>query len=194
MPLTAPRYDSAIGSSSYRGIQTIRNWPGCPPRSARKRYVIVVGVSRTTSRSGTTWILGMGDPDRLRDGAEAGVLQEGRHLFRDLVEDPESFRDDCRADLHGACPRHDVLERIPAGPDAADADHGDVDLLADVVHRAHADRAKRGTAQSAEAIRERGHLELRRDRHRLQRVDGHNPIGSTLLCGDRERRDVLDVR
>src|SRR5438128_3591411 len=155
---------------------------------------MVDGVSRTTSRSGTTWILGMGDPDRLRDGAEPGVLQEGRHFFRDLVEDPEPFRDDRRADLHGARARHDVLERILAGPDAADADHGDVDLLADVVHRAYADRANCGTAQAAEAIRERGHLEFRRDRHRLQRVDRHNPIGSALLCGDRERGDVLDVR
>src|SRR5438132_322317 len=194
MPFTAPRWERAMGSSSYRGIQTIRNWPGCPPRSARKRYVIVDGVSRTTSRSGTTWILGMGDPDRLRDGAEPGVLQEGRHFFRDLVEDLEALRNDRRADLHGARARHDVLERIPAGPDAADANHGDVDLLADVVHRTYAKRTNRGTAQSAEAIRERGHLQLRRDRHRLQRVDRHNPIGSALLCCDRERRDVLDVR
>src|SRR5438309_3016710 len=136
----------------------------------------------------------MGDPDRLRDGAEPGVLEEGRHFFRDLVEDLEALRNDRRADLHGARARHDVLERIPAGPDAADANYGDVDLLADVVHRAHADRANRGTAQSAEAVREGGHLQLRRDRHRLQRVDRHNPIGSALLCCDRERRDVLDVR
>src|SRR5437870_3927647 len=136
----------------------------------------------------------MGDPDRLRDGAEPGVLEEGRHFFRDLVEHPEALRNDRRADLHGARARHDVLERIPAGPDAADTDHGDVDLLADVVDGAHADRANRGTAQSAEAIRERGHLQLRRDRHRLQRVDRHNPIGSAPLRGDRKRRDVLDVR
>src|SRR2546427_5516021 len=155
---------------------------------------MVDGVSRTTSRSGTTWILGMGDPDRLRDGAEPGVLEEGRHFFRDLVEHPEALRNDRRADLHGACTRHDVLERIPAGPDAADANHGDVDLLADVVHRTYAKRTNRGTAQAAEAIREGGHLQLRRNRHRLQRVDRHNPIGSALLCGDRERRDVLDVR
>src|SRR5437879_13453102 len=139
---------------------------------------MVDGVSRTTSRSGTTWILGMGDRDRLRDGAEPGVLQEGRHFFRDLVEDPEPFRDNRRADLHGARARHDVLERIPAGPDAADANYGDVDLLADVVHRTYAKRTNRGTAQSAEAIRERGHLQLRRDRHRLQRVVPRNPLGS----------------
>src|SRR5438309_5016051 len=136
----------------------------------------------------------MGDPDRLRNGTEPGVLQEGRHFFRDLVEDLEALRNDRRADLHGARARHDVLERIPAGPDAADANHGDVDLLADVVHRTYAKRTNRGTAQSAEAIRERGHLQLRRDRHRLQRVDRHNPIGSAPLRGDRERRDVLDVR
>src|SRR2546428_4387498 len=155
---------------------------------------MVDGVSRTTSRSGTTWILGRGAPDRLRDGAEPGVLEEGRHFFRDLVEPPEALRNDRRADLHGARARHDVLERIPAGPDAADANHGDVDLLADVVHRTYAKRTNRGTAQAAEAIREGGHLQLRCDRHRLQRVDRDNPIGAALLCSDRERRDVLDVR
>src|SRR5207245_8718176 len=109
-------------------------------------------------------------------------------------DEPKPRADSPRADLHGARAGHDVLERIPAGPDAADANYGDVDLLADVVHRTYAKRTNRGTAQAAEAIRERGHLQLRRDRHRLQRVDRDNPIGSALLCGDRERRDVLDVR
>src|SRR6266566_2901264 len=99
MPLTAPRYEIAIGSSSYRGIQTIRNWPGCPPKSPRKRYVIVVGVSRTSSRIGTTSNLGMGDPDRFRDGAETGFLEERRHLLRDLLEHGDAFRDD-RHRLH----------------------------------------------------------------------------------------------
>src|SRR6266581_417034 len=84
-----------MGSSSYRGIQTMRNWPGCSAKSARKRYVVVEGVSRTISRRGTTWILGMRDPDRLGHRAESGFLQEGRHLLRNLVEDPEAFRDDC---------------------------------------------------------------------------------------------------
>src|SRR2546428_7453429 len=92
MPLTAPRYESAIGSSSYRGIQTIRNWPGCPPKSPRNRYVIVVGVSRTSSRIGTTSNLGMGDPDRFRDGSESGVLEEGRHLLRDLLKTARPLR------------------------------------------------------------------------------------------------------
>src|SRR5438094_8240853 len=81
MPLTAPRYEIAIGSSSYRGIQTMRNCPGCPPKSPRNRYVIVVGVSRTSSRIGTTSNLGMGDPDRFRDGGETGLLEEGTHLL-----------------------------------------------------------------------------------------------------------------
>src|SRR2546427_7738112 len=155
---------------------------------------MVDGVSRTTSRSGTTWILGMGDPDRLRDGAEPGVLEEGRHFFRDLFEPPEPLQNDPRAAWHGARARHDVLERIPAGPDAADANHGDVDLLADVVHRAHADRADRGTAEAAEPIRQGRHLEFRRDRHRLHGVDRDDAVGPALLGGDRERRDVLDVR
>src|SRR3989442_15212298 len=129
-----------MGSSSYRGIQTIRNWPGRSAKSARKRYVVVEGVSRTISRRGTTWILGMRDPDRLGHRAEAGFLQEGGHLLRDLVEDPEALRDDRGPDLDGARARHDVLEGVPAGPDAADADDRDVDPLADAVNRPHADR------------------------------------------------------
>src|SRR2546428_13985063 len=95
MPLTAPKYEIAIGSSSYSGIQTIRNWPGCPPKSPRNRYVIVVGVSRTNSRIGTTSNLGMGDPDRFRDGGESGFLVEGRHLLRDFLGHGADVRDDC---------------------------------------------------------------------------------------------------
>src|SRR5712691_8603540 len=150
MPLTAPRYEMAMGSSSYRGIHTMRNCPGCPPKSPRNRYVIVVGVSRTSSRIGTTSNLGMGDPDRFRDGAESGLLEEGGHLFGDLLEHGDAFRDDRGADLDGARTGHDVLERVASGSDAADTDHGDVDLLADVVHRAHADWPDRGTAESSE--------------------------------------------
>src|SRR6266704_953380 len=171
MPLTAPRYEIAIGSSSYRGIQTIRNWPGCPPKSPRKRYVIVVGVSRISSRIGTTSNLGMGDPDRFRDGAESGLLEEGRHLLRDLLEHRDAFRNDRGADLDGAGTGHDVLQGVPPRPDAADADHGDVHLLADVVHGPHADRPDGGTAEPAEAIRQGRHLQLRGDGHRLHRVD-----------------------
>src|SRR6266581_2227628 len=143
-----------MGSSSYRGIQTIRNWPGCSAKSARNRYVVVEGVSRTISRRGTTWILGMGDPDRLGHGPKAGFFQEGRHLLRDLVEDPQALRDDRGADLHGARARHDILERVPTGPDTTDTDHGDVDPLADVVDRPHADRPDGGAAEPAEAVRE----------------------------------------
>src|SRR5947199_4311074 len=194
MPFTAPRWERAIGSSSYRGIQTMRNWPGVPPRSPRNRYVIVVGVSRTISRRGTTCILGMGDPDRLRDRLEAGLLQEGGHLLRDLVEDAEAAREDRGADLDRARPRHDVLEGVPAGADAADADHGDVDLLADVVHGPHADRTDRGAAEPAEAVREGGHLEFWRDRHCLHRVDRDDAVRSALFRGDGELRDVLNVR
>src|SRR5712691_2346 len=99
----------------------MRNCPGCPPKSPRKRYVIVVGVSRTSSRIGTTSNLGMGDPDRFRDGAESGFFEEGGHLLRDLFEDRDALRDDRGADLDGAGTGHDVLEGVPAGPDAADA-------------------------------------------------------------------------
>src|SRR2546426_11806679 len=112
MPLTAPRYESAIGSSSYRGIQTIRNWPGCPPKSPRNRYVIVVRVSRTSSRIGTTSNLGMGDSDRFRDRVESGFLEKGPHLLDDLVEDREALRDDRGTHLHGARPGHDVLKDV----------------------------------------------------------------------------------
>src|SRR5205823_15038813 len=157
MPFTAPKYDTAMGSSSNRGIQTIRNWPGFPPRSARKRYVIVDGVSRTTSRSGTTWILGMCDPDRLRHGTESGVLQEEGHLLRDLVEHADPARQDRGPDLDRTRAGHDVLERVAARSDASHADHRDVDLLADVVDRADADRPERGTAQPSELVREGRH-------------------------------------
>src|SRR5438093_52111 len=167
---------------------------GTNPAEPRDPYVIVVGVSRTISRRGTTCILGMGDPDRLRDRLEAGLLQEGGHFLRDLVEDAEAPREDRGADLDRARPRHDVLEGVPAGADASDADHGDVDLLADVVHGAHADRTDRGAAQPAEAVREGGHLEFRRDRHRLHRIDRDDAVRPALLRGDGELRDVLDVR
>src|SRR6266571_8713404 len=150
MPFTAPRYEIAIGSSSYRGIQTMRNCPGCPPKSPRNRYVIVVGVSRTSSRMGTTSNLGMGDSDRFRDGAESGFLEEGGHFLGDRVEDGEALWDDRSPDLDGACARHDVLEGVPPGSDPSDADDRNVDLLADVVHRAHADRSDRGAAQPSE--------------------------------------------
>src|SRR3989442_14650842 len=171
MPLTAPRYESAIGSSSYRGIQTIRNWPGCPPKSPRNRYVIVVGVSRTSSRIGTTSNLGMGDPDRFRDGGKSGFFQEGPHLLDDLVEHREAFRDDRGPHLDGARPGHDVLQVVPPRSDASDADHGDVDLFADVVHRAHADRSDGGAAEAAELVRQERHLQLGADGHRLPPVD-----------------------
>src|SRR5947209_8616456 len=137
----------AMGSSSYRGIHTIRNCPGCPPKSPRNRYVIVVGVSRTSSRIGTTSNLGMGDPDRFRDRAETGFFEEGPHLLDDRVEQREPLRDNRRPDLDGARPGHDVLEGVPPRSDTAHADNGNVDLLADVVHRAHADRSDRRTAQ-----------------------------------------------
>src|SRR5437016_12113383 len=194
MPFTAPRYERAMGSSSYRGIQTMRNWPGWPPRSARKRYVIVVGVSRTISRRGTTWSLGMGDTDRLGHGMEAGLFQEGGHFLRDLVEDAEAAGEDRSPDLDGARPRHDVLQGVAARPDSTDTDHRDVHLLADVVHGPHADRPDRGTAQTAVLVREGGDLQLRRDRHRLQRVDRHDAVGPAFLGRDRERGDVLDIR
>src|SRR6266498_1196709 len=183
-----------MGNSAYRGIQTVRNWPGCSAKSARKRYVVVEGVSRTISRRGTTWILGMRDPDRLRNRAETGFLQERGHLLRDLVEDPEALRDDRGPDLDGARARHDVLEGVPAGPDAADADDRDVHLLAEVVHRAHADRPDGGSAEPAVAVGEGRHLELRGDRHRLQRVDRDDPVGAALFGRHGEGRDVLDVR
>src|SRR6266571_8650043 len=129
MPFTAPRYEIAIGSSSYRGIHTMRNCPGRPPKSPRNRYVIVVGVSRTSSRIGTTSNLGMGDTDRFRDGAEPGFLQKGTHFLDDLVEHREALRDDRGPNLDGACARHDVLEGVPSRSDAADADDGNVDLF-----------------------------------------------------------------
>src|SRR5947208_14843814 len=100
----------------------MRNCPGFPPRSPRNRYVVVVGVSRTISRRGTTWILGMGDPDRLRDRLEAGLLEEGGHLPRDLVEDADAAREDRGPDLDRARPRHDVLEGLPARYGGAGAD------------------------------------------------------------------------
>src|SRR6266705_643916 len=190
MPLTAPRYEIAIGSSSYRGIQTIRNWPGCPPKSPRNRYVIVVGVSRTSSRIGTTSNLGMGDPDRFRDGAETGLLEEGGHLLGDLLEHGDAFRNDRGADLDGAGTGHDVLQGVPPRPDAADADHGNVDLLADVVHSPHAYWPDRRTAEPSELVREEGHLQLGDDRHRLHRIDRDDPVGAALFRRDRERGDV----
>src|SRR5438552_1812242 len=163
-----------MGSSSYRGIQTIRNWPGCPPRSARKRYVIVVGVSRTISRRGTTWILGMGDPDRLRYGVEARFLEEGGHFLYDFVEDAEAPREDRGPDLDCARAGHDVLQGVATRSDPTDTDHGDMDLLADVVHGPHADRSDRGTAQPAVLVRERRHLQFWGDCHRLHCVERDN--------------------
>src|SRR5947199_6167432 len=100
----------------------MRNCPGCPPKSPRNRYVIVVGGARTSSRTGTTSNLGMGDPDRFGDGAESGFLEEGAHFLGDCVEHGEAFRDDRGPDLNGAGARHDVLERVPPGADASDAD------------------------------------------------------------------------
>src|SRR5438552_568201 len=194
MPFTAPRWERAIGSSSYRGIQTIRNWPGCPPRFARKRYVIVVGVSRTISRRGTTWILGMGDPDRLRYGVEARFLEEGGHFLYDFVEDSEAPREDRGPDLDCARAGHDVLQGVATRSDPTDPDHGDMDLLADVVHGPHADRSDRGTAQPAVLVRERRHLQFWRDRHCLHCVDRDNPVGPAFLGSHSESGDVLDVR
>src|SRR5438445_10273793 len=149
MPLTAPRYEIAIGSSSYRGIQTIRNWPGCPPKSPRNRYVIVVGVSRTSSKIGTTSNLGMGDPDRFRDGAETGFLQEGRHLLGNLLKHGEPFRDDRGPHLDGARPGHDVLEGVPPGSDPAHADSRNGDLFSAIAPRAYDDAPNRGTGRAA---------------------------------------------
>src|SRR6266705_1646820 len=194
MPLTAPRYESAIGSSSYRGIQTIRNWPGCPPKSTRKRYVIVVGVSRTSSRIGTTSNLGMGDPDRFRDRAETGFLEEGSHLLGDLLKHGEPFRDDRGPHLDGARARHDVLEGVPPRSDAADTDDGNMDLLADVVHRPNSNRPNRGTAQAPELVGQERHLQFRDDRHRLHRIDRDDSVRAAFFCGNRERGDVLNVR
>src|SRR5438046_7344930 len=130
MPFTAPRWERAMGSSSYRGIQTIRNWPGCPPRSARKRYVIVVGVSRTISRRGTTWILGMGDPDRLRYGVEARFLQENAHFRYAFVEDAEAPQEDPGPDLDRARPGQEVPRGVPTRPAPTDADNGTMNFLA----------------------------------------------------------------
>src|SRR5207302_1141010 len=56
----------------------------------------------------------MGDPDRLRDRLEAGLLEEGGHLPRDLVEDAEAAREDRGADLDRARPRHDVRDGRPS--------------------------------------------------------------------------------
>src|SRR5712691_7913482 len=131
----------------------MRNCPGGPPKSARNRYVVVALVSRTIWTSGTTSNLGMRDPDRLRHGGEAGFLEEQSHLRRNRPEDRQAFRDDCRPDLDGARPGHDVLQRVSAGANAADADHGDVDLVTDVVYGAHADRTDRGTTEAAETVR-----------------------------------------
>src|SRR5207253_280730 len=183
-----------MGRSSYRGIQTIRNWPGCPPRSARKRYVIVVGVSRTISRRGTTWIVGMGDPDRLRYGVEARFLQENAHFLYDFVEDAEAPREDRGSDLDRARTGHDVLQGVATRSDPTDADHGDMDLLADVVHGSHSDRPDRGAAKAAVLVRQRRHLQFWRDRHCLQCVDRDNPVGPAFLGGHGESGDVLDVR
>src|SRR2546421_4577750 len=194
MPLTAPRYERAMGSSSYRGIQTMRNWPGWPPRSARKRYVIVVGVSRTISRRGTTWILGMSDPNRLRNRVEARFLEEEGHFLRDLVEDAEAAGEDCGPDLHRARAGHDVLQGVATRSDATDTDHGNMDLLADVVHGSHADRPDGGTSQPAVLVRARRHLQFWGDRHRLHCVDSDNPVGPAFLGGHGESGDVLDVR
>src|SRR5438552_16079921 len=99
----------------------MRNCPGCPPKSPRNRYVIVVGVSRTSSRIGTTSNLGMGDPDRFGDGAESGFLEEGAHCLGACVEHAEAFRDDRAPDLAGAGARHDALGGVATGPDATDA-------------------------------------------------------------------------
>src|SRR5947208_15296183 len=129
MPFTAPRWERAIGSSSYRGIQTIRNWPGCPPRSARKRYVIVVGVSRTISRRGTTWILGMGDPDRLGYGVEARFLQENAHFLYDFVDDAEAPREDRGPYLHRALAGHDVLQGVATRSVPIDAHNVDMEII-----------------------------------------------------------------
>src|SRR2546428_13973359 len=102
----------AIGAAADGGIHTRRNCPGSPPKSPRNRYVIVVRVSRTSSRIGTTSNLGMGDPDRFRDRVESGFLEKGPHLLDDLVEDREALRDDRGPHLHGARPGHDVLQGV----------------------------------------------------------------------------------
>src|SRR5204862_31060 len=104
----------------------MRNCPGFPPRSPRNRYVVVVGVSRTISRRGTTWILGMGDPDRLRYGVEARFLQENAHFLYDFVEDAEAPREDRGPDLDRARAGHDVLQGVATRSDPTDADHVDI--------------------------------------------------------------------
>src|SRR3990172_3320101 len=162
--------------------------------SARKRYVTVSRVSRTTSRSGTTWSLPMGHPDRLPHGLQADLLEDRRDLLRDFIEDSEALRDDRRSDLHGAGSGHDVLQGVPARPDAPDPDDRDLDLLEDIVHRSDADRSDRGSAETTEAVREDGHLQLGGDRHRLHGVNRYDPIRTALLRGDRERSDVPHVR
>src|SRR3989442_14899090 len=93
----------------------------------------------------------MGDPDRFRDGGETGLIEEGTHLLDDLVEHRGALRDDRGPDLHGACPGHEVLQGIKPRPDAADSDHWDADLFADVANPAHADRAD-GAADAATGV------------------------------------------
>src|SRR3989304_643350 len=156
-----------MGSSSPRGIQTMTNCPGPPPKSARNRYVVVWWLSRTTSMRGTTWSLLMGGPHGVLDGCDPEVLEDPGGFLEDLVEGPEPARQESRAHRHRHRPRHDVLEGVAPRRDPAHPDHGDVDSRVDVVHRAHADGADRGPAQAAVAVREDGHAGPRGDGHRL---------------------------
>src|SRR3990172_5401765 len=114
-----------MGSSSHRGIQTMTNCPGSPPKSARNRYVVVWWPPRTAWMRGTAWSLVMGGPHGVLDGCDPEVLEDPGGFLEDLVEGPEPARQESRADLDRGRARHDVLEggaprRAPAPPH-----HGD---------------------------------------------------------------------
>src|SRR5437016_6869318 len=90
----------------------------------------------------------MGDPNRLRNRVEARFLEEGGHFLYDFVEDAQAPRENCGPDLHRARAGHDVLQGVATRSDPTDTDHGNMDLLADVVHGSHADRPDGGTTQT----------------------------------------------
>src|SRR5438445_13837866 len=194
IPFRSPRYDKAIGTSSCPGIQTMMNCPGEPSKLARNRNVEASWTSVTTSSSGTTSSLPMGNPHEGREGLHAPLLHVRADLRGHFLEHVQPVGRDCGADLHGPGSRHHVLERIPPRLHPADPDDRDVDGFVDLVHAPHSYGAQRGPAEPADLVREDRRPDLRGDRHRLQRVDRHDRVRPAVLRGPGELRDVGAVR
>src|SRR5437773_3570935 len=183
IPFKSPRYERAIGTSSWPGIHTITNCPGEPSMSARNRNVEVSCTSFTTSSRGTISSLPMGRPHDRGQGLHAPLLHELRDLRGNFLEHRHPAGRESGADLDCPGPRHDVLEGVPPGLDPADADDRHVHGLVNLVHAPHPDRAEGGSAEPADLVREDRRPELRGDRHRLQRVDRDDRVRAAVLRG-----------